>query len=71
MTGFVFPEILLKVFNLFTSGQEETAQAYFFKHLPLIGFEFQFGVGGFGKKRSCHGAQLKAPICAHLPHHSI
>lgn len=46
MTGFAFPEILVKVYDLFTSGKKEEARAYFYKHLPLIRFEFQLGIGG-------------------------
>lgn len=46
MTGFAFPEILVKFYNLYTSGKKEEARDYFYKHLPLIRFEFQLGIGG-------------------------
>lgn len=46
MTGFAFPEILVAVYDLFTSGRQEEARAHFYKHLPLIRFEFQLGIGG-------------------------
>jgi 4-hydroxy-tetrahydrodipicolinate synthase len=46
MTGFAFPEILVNVYDLFTSGNQEEARSYFYKHLPLIRFEFQLGIGG-------------------------
>ncbi|HWO78210.1 MAG TPA: dihydrodipicolinate synthase family protein [Bacillus sp. (in: firmicutes)] len=46
MTGFAFPEVLVKTFELFTNNQRETAREYFYKNLPLIRFEAQLGMGG-------------------------
>ncbi len=46
MTGFAFPELLVKTYDLFMSGQQEEARAYFYNYLPLIRFEAQLGMGG-------------------------
>jgi 4-hydroxy-tetrahydrodipicolinate synthase len=46
MTGFAYPEILVKTYELFTSGREAEARAYFYQYLPLIRFEAQLGIGG-------------------------
>jgi len=68
MTGFAFPEILVKVYDLFTSGQQEEARAYFYKHLPLIRFEFQLGIGGvairketFKRRGAIQSSHVRAP----------
>ncbi len=46
MTGFGFPEILVRTYELFRAGDRSGAQQYFFSYLPLIRFEAQLGVGG-------------------------
>ena len=46
MTGFGFPQVLVRTYELFVSGDRAQAQAYFFRHLPLIRYEAQLGVGG-------------------------
>src|SRR5919107_3102618 len=46
MTGFGFPQVLVRTYELFTAGEREQAQEYFFRHLPLIRYEAQLGVGG-------------------------
>jgi 4-hydroxy-tetrahydrodipicolinate synthase len=46
MTGFGFPRVLVRTYELFTAGEREAAQDYFFRHLPLIRYEAQLGVGG-------------------------
>lgn len=46
MTGFGFPQVLVRTYELFVSGDRAQAQEYFFRHLPLIRYEAQLGVGG-------------------------
>lgn len=46
MTGFAYPEVLIKVHDLFFDNQADAAKEYFYKMLPLIRFEAQLGIGG-------------------------
>ncbi|MFD1039347.1 dihydrodipicolinate synthase family protein [Virgibacillus byunsanensis] len=46
MTGFAYPEVLVKTFELYTSGNKNEARKYFYEKLPLIRFEAQLGIGG-------------------------
>jgi 4-hydroxy-tetrahydrodipicolinate synthase len=46
MTGFGFPQVLVRTYELFTAGRRQAAQEYFFRYLPLIRYEAQLGVGG-------------------------
>lgn len=46
MTGFAYPEILVKTYELFKSGQKDAARTYFYRYLPLVRFEAQLGIGG-------------------------
>jgi 4-hydroxy-tetrahydrodipicolinate synthase len=45
MTGFAFPEILVKVVALFRAGQVDEAADFFYRAVPLMRFEFQEGIG--------------------------
>ena len=45
MTGFAFPEILIQVVNHFHSGELEEAREVFYRHVPVMRFEFQEGIG--------------------------
>ena len=51
MTGFAYPEILVRVYQLFSGGKEAEAREHFFRYLPLIRFEAQLGVGGVGIRK--------------------
>jgi 4-hydroxy-tetrahydrodipicolinate synthase len=51
MTGFAYPEILVRVYRLFSGGREKEAREHFFRYLPLIRFEAQLGVGGVGIRK--------------------
>ena len=51
MTGFAYPEILVRVYRLFSRGGEAEAREHFFRYLPLIRFEAQLGVGGVGIRK--------------------
>ena len=41
MTGFGFPEILVRIYDAFTSGRTDEAAEIFYKYCPLIRFENQ------------------------------
>jgi len=45
MTGFAFPEVLVKVFTLYRAGDIDAAADVFYRFVPLMRFEFQEGVG--------------------------
>jgi 4-hydroxy-tetrahydrodipicolinate synthase len=51
MTGFAYPEILVRVYQLFSRSRETEAREHFFRYLPLIRFEAQLGVGGVGIRK--------------------
>jgi 4-hydroxy-tetrahydrodipicolinate synthase len=45
MTGFAFPEILVRIVTHFRSGQVDEAADLFYRTVPLMRFEFQEGIG--------------------------
>ncbi|MFI5386837.1 MAG: dihydrodipicolinate synthase family protein [Fimbriimonadales bacterium] len=45
MTGFVYPELLVKLQRLYDAGKRSEAARLFYTMLPLIRFEFQPGLG--------------------------
>ena len=45
MTGFAFPEILVKIVTLFRAGDVDAAADVFYRAVPLMRFEFQEGIG--------------------------
>jgi len=45
MTGFAFPEVLVKIVKLFHAGDVEGAAKAFYPFVPLMRFEFQEGIG--------------------------
>lgn len=51
MTGFGFPHVLVRTYELFTAGDSAAAREHFFRHLPLIRYEAQLGVGGVGIRK--------------------
>src|SRR5215210_3459654 len=51
MTGFAYPEVLVRTYELFSKERRREAQEYFFRYLPLIRFEAQLGVGGVGIRK--------------------
>lgn len=54
MTGFAYPNILVRTYELFTSGEREAARAYFYQYLPLIRFEAQLGVSGVAIRKEIY-----------------
>jgi 4-hydroxy-tetrahydrodipicolinate synthase len=45
MTGFAFPEILVKIVTRFRTGDVDGAADVFYRSVPLMRFEFQEGIG--------------------------
>jgi 4-hydroxy-tetrahydrodipicolinate synthase len=45
MTGFAYPEVLVRVVQLWRAGEREQAAAYFYGKVALMRFEFQEGIG--------------------------
>ncbi len=45
MTGFAYPEVLVKVVALYRAGQIDDAADLFYRFVPLMRFEFQEGIG--------------------------
>ena len=45
MTGFAYPEVLVKVVSLYRAGQIDEAGNVFYRFVPLMRFEFQEGIG--------------------------
>jgi 4-hydroxy-tetrahydrodipicolinate synthase len=45
MTGFAYPEILVKIVTFFRSGDVDAAADLFYRAVPLMRFEFQQGIG--------------------------
>jgi 4-hydroxy-tetrahydrodipicolinate synthase len=45
MTGFAYPEVLVKVVSLYRAGQIDQAADVFYRFVPLMRFEFQEGIG--------------------------
>ena len=45
MTGFAFPDMLVKVYDLFAQGEADAAEDLYDLYLPLLRYEFQPGFG--------------------------
>jgi 4-hydroxy-tetrahydrodipicolinate synthase len=45
MTGFAFPQILVRIIDLFRAQQVDQAADTFYRSVPLMRFEFQEGIG--------------------------
>lgn len=45
MTGFAYPEVLVKVVTLYRAGKVDEAADLFYRFVPLMRFEFQEGIG--------------------------
>jgi 4-hydroxy-tetrahydrodipicolinate synthase len=45
MTGFAFPEILLRIMRHWNAGEHDAAADVFYRAVPLMRFEFQEGIG--------------------------
>lgn len=54
MTGFAYPEILVRIVKLFRGGQVDEAAEVFYRSVPLMRFEFQEGIGMAIRKEVLH-----------------
>jgi 4-hydroxy-tetrahydrodipicolinate synthase len=54
MTGFAYPEILVRIVKLFRAGQLDEAAEVFYRSVPLMRFEFQEGIGMAIRKEVLH-----------------
>ena len=54
MTGFAFPEILVKIVSLYRAGRVDEAAEVFYRAVPLMRFEFQEGIGMAIRKEVLH-----------------
>lgn len=54
MTGFAFPEVLLRIYDLFRAGEREEAARVFDHYVPLIRYEFQPKLGLALRKHTYH-----------------
>jgi len=60
MTGFAFPEVLLRVYEAFTEGDRDAAFDLFDAYLPLVRYEQQPGIGLAIRKAILHRRELIA-----------
>jgi 4-hydroxy-tetrahydrodipicolinate synthase len=54
MTGFAFPEILVRIVSLYRAGDIDGAAEVFYRSVPLMRFEFQEGIGMAIRKEVLH-----------------
>ena len=54
MTGFAFPEILVRIVSQFRAGKIDEAADTFYRAVPLMRFEFQEGIGMAIRKEVLH-----------------
>jgi 4-hydroxy-tetrahydrodipicolinate synthase len=54
MTGFAFPEILVKIVSQYRAGHIDAAAETFYRAVPLMRFEFQEGIGMAIRKEVLH-----------------
>jgi 4-hydroxy-tetrahydrodipicolinate synthase len=54
MTGFAFPEILVRIVSLFNAKKVDEAADLFYRTVPLMRFEFQEGIGMAIRKEVLH-----------------
>ena len=58
MTGFAYPEVLVDICRHMAEGDQQAAEKVFNKHLPLMLFEFQEGIGVAIRKYALHSRGL-------------
>jgi len=54
MTGFAYPEILVRIVSLYRAGNVDEAVDIFYRAVPLMRFEFQEGIGMAIRKEVLH-----------------
>ncbi len=45
MTGFAYPKLLVEIVGKWNAGKKDEAADFFYRHVPLMRFEFQEGIG--------------------------
>ena len=66
MTGFAYPEILVKICYLMEKGDAKAAEDIFYQYLPLIQFEQQEGIGLAIRKAGLYlRGLIKSPTVRH------
>lgn len=62
MTGFAYPEVLVDIYRSMAEGDRAKAEKVFYRHLPLLLFEFQEGIGiGIRKYALHHRGLISVP----------
>ena len=67
MTGFAYPELLVKIVSLFRAGKVDDAAEVFYRAVPLMRFEFQEGIGMAIRKEVLHRRGALASASTRAP----
>ena len=67
MTGFAYPDILVKIVSLFRAGNVDEAADVFYRAVPLMRFEFQEGIGMAIRKEVLHRRGALASASTRAP----
>lgn len=67
MTGFAFPEILVRIVSAFRAGRIDEAADLFYRTVPLMRFEFQEGIGMAIRKAVLHRRGALASAATRAP----
>ncbi|HET7618977.1 MAG TPA: dihydrodipicolinate synthase family protein [Vicinamibacterales bacterium] len=71
MTGFAYPEILVRIVRLFREGKVDEAADVFYRAVPLMRFEFQEGIGMAIRKAVLHRRGALASAATRAPAGSL
>jgi 4-hydroxy-tetrahydrodipicolinate synthase len=67
MTGFAYPEMLVKIVSLYRAGRIDDAADVFYRAVPLMRFEFQEGIGMAIRKEVLHRRGALASAATRAP----
>jgi 4-hydroxy-tetrahydrodipicolinate synthase len=67
MTGFAYPELLVRIVTLFREGRVDDAADVFYQAVPLMRFEFQEGIGMAIRKEVLHRRGALASAATRAP----
>ncbi len=67
MTGFAFPELLVRIVSLYREGRVDDAADVFYRAVPLMRFEFQEGIGMAIRKEVLHRRGALASAATRAP----
>ena len=71
MTGFAFPEILVRIVSAYRAGRVDEAADVFYRAVPLMRFEFQEGIGMAIRKEVLHRRGALASPATRAPGASL